>query len=594
MRRAIQRAILVTTVAALFAGVGPALFASTASAQGGIDTSGQVWGQVNNLTPYKLTFAAAGQPNWTPGVCCWQRAFPQSFDPGGAFVYVLSSWTNTGSIGNEYNYDGWFTYKADVVGGPPEYLTVAISGYYCTGGETLRCSGGFYVQVYNTVAPPPQSYDPGATKDPTQKAPPGVAATPNPQISWSQDPSPFFSDVTFAARGKFTIDASTGQGQPFADLLNSVCGAQAGLAGTSCSFTQTQPITYGPGTLTGPQTANSCKLPSAAPGGQPSTGSGDGPPESDPNYFTVEYTAAQSASLSVGGGVTASAETELFGLVAAEASVSVEAEHEWEEVKTVTREATVWIPDNSWGLVWVAPTVGRVTGTLVATIGPATFTANNFTEVRSGVTGVTDPLTQPTPAFNIVTRTRPMTAAELKKFCGIGSSARASASSQLKARRAAPRARLVPHRSVARVALGETQEAVVRRLGHPAEKRFQLEPCRGMPGCTAVRGLHGTWNYKRRKLSVVFGPDRRVAALIHSGNQRTRDGVGTDSTMAHLRGKFPGIKCAKLHKRIDCTLKRVSGPQTVSTVFRLTDRGHGRWKTTKVLIYVDRSGQENA
>jgi hypothetical protein len=233
----------------------------------------------------------------------------------------------------------------------------------------------------------------------------------------------------------------------------------------------------------------------------------------------------------------------------------------------------------------VAPTVGRITGTLVATIGSATFTANNFTEVRSGVTGVTDPLRQPTPAFNVVTKTRPMTAAELKKFCGASASSRASAASRLKARRAAPRARLVPHRSVARVALGETQEAVVARLGHPAEKRFALNPCKGLPGCTAVRGLGGTWKYKQHKLSVVFGPDRRVAALVHSGNQRTEDGVGKDSTLAHLRGKFPRIACEKFRKSIDCTLKRVSGQRTVSTVFRLTDRGRGRWKTTKVLIY---------
>ena len=149
-------------------------------------------------------------------------------------------------------------------------------------------------------------------------------------------------------------------------------------------------------------------------------------------------------------------------------------------------------------------------------------------------------------------------------------------------------------RSVARVALGETQEDVVARLGWPAERRFELEPCQGMPGCTAVRGVHGTWNYKGRKLSVVFGTDRRVTALIHSGNRRTVHGVGKDSTLAAVRGRFPGVACRKFRKRIDCAVKQVSDGRSVRTVFRLTERTGRRWKTKKVLIYVDGRGQVNA
>jgi hypothetical protein len=131
---------------------------------------------------------------------------------------------------------------------------------------------------------------------------------------------------------------------------------------------------------------------------------------------------------------------------------------------------------------------------------------------------------------------------------------------------------------------------VVARLGWPAERRFALHPCKGLPGCAAVRGLGGTWTYKKQKLAVVFGTDRRVVALIHSGSQRTTDGVGSDSSLASLRGKFPGIACEKLGRRIDCTVKRVSGQQTIRTVFRLADHLQGqatRWKTNKVLIYVD-------
>jgi hypothetical protein len=181
-----------------------------------------------------------------------------------------------------------------------------------------------------------------------------------------------------------------------------------------------------------------------------------------------------------------------------------------------------------------------------------------------------------------------MTDAELAFWCGKSTSA---------ARRAAPQAkrsaRLVAHRSVGGVALGDTQEAVLRRLGWPEEKRFQLRPCEGMPSCAAVPGMGGTWNYKERKHSVVFGPDRRVAAIIHTGNLRTKDGVGKNSTIAHLRGKFPRIACQKFDRRIDCTLKRVSAQQAVRTVFRLTHRGGKRWKTRKVLIYTERQAQVN-
>jgi hypothetical protein len=403
---------------------------------------------------------------------------------------------------------------------------------------------------------------------------------------------PFANDLTFQLRGNFTVDASTDLGAPFVILLNTLC---SGVANTTCSFTQTTPITYGPGALGGKQSAQNCDLSAAAARGQPSARAAQAAPpdNNDPNYYLVEYKAAQSASLSVGAGVTVSAEFELFDTIASEASVSVEAEHEWEEVKTFTREVKVFIPSNSWGFVWVAPTVGTVTGTLVVTNGTATFTATNFTEARSGVTGVADPLKQPIPAFNVVTKTRPMTADDLRRFCHTSASSRASASSQLRALKTKPPARLVPHRSVARVALGETQEAVVARLGWPTEKRFALNPCKGLPGCAAVRGLGGTWNYKNRKLRVVFGPDRRVAALIHSGSQRTVNGVGKDSTLAAVRGAFPGIACAHSASKVDCTIKRVSKQDTVKTVFRFTERRGGRWKCARVLIYTmaDRRGQ---
>jgi hypothetical protein len=592
-----RRLVLVLLVAGVWSGAGSALLASPAAA-GGVDgDTGVLSAAVYNATPYTWTLVAAGAPNTGRGDCngssCWNTYPAATIPPGGGGLYRINSYDFEGGgicFGNfKASFDAWMTYRVNVVGGPPEYVTVMILGSYahgiCFGRPNDNDDGYPGFGVADSTGPPPSGWDV------SQGTPPG-AQTPNPQLTYSHN-VPYLFDQTVAATGNFTIDASTPQGQPFVDLLNSLCSGQDG---TTCSFTQTTPITYGPGDLAGKQSAQNCDLSAAAARGQPSTRAAQAPPppaDNDPNYYLVEYAAAQSATLSVGAGVTVSAEFELFDTIASEASVSVEAEHEWEEVKTFTRETKVFIPSNSWGFLWVAPTVGRVTGTIVATIGSATFTANNFTEVRSGVTGVTDPLKQPTPAFNTVTKTRPMTAAERTKFCGASASSRASASSQLRALKTKPPARLVPHRSVARVALGETQEAVVARLGWPTEKRFALNPCKGLPGCAAVRGLGGTWNYKKRKLSVVFGPDRRVAALIHSGSQRTVDGVGKDSTLAAVRGAFPGIACARSSGKVDCTIKRVSKQDTVKTVFRFTERRGGRWKCARVLIYTmaDRRGQ---
>ena len=580
-----RRLVVVLAATFLWAGAGSALLASPAAA-GGVGDDGTLSAAIYNSTPYTWTLVTAqATGSCIYGTQCWQTVPAQTLAPGAASLFQLNPNLFDGPvIGNLWSFragfDGFFTYRVDVLGGAPEYVTVGMSQCHCTG--TYGTSEAT-LQVWNTVAPPPGGYAASSLQ------PPGPQ-TANPQLAVRLN-TPTLFDPNISAVGNFSVDASTDLGRPFVELLNAAC---AGADNTSCSFTQTTPITYGPGPLGGRHQSNNCDLSAAAGGGQPPPSGGDGPPGNDPNYYVVEYKAVQSASLSVGGGVTASAEFSLFGTISSEASVSVEAEHEWEEIKTYTREAKVYIPSNSWGFVWVAPTVGRVTGTIVATIGAATYTATNFTEVRNGVTGTTDPLKQPTPAFNVVTDIRPMTADELTNFCGASSSSSRLKARTLKARRAAPPARLRAGRSVARVALGETQEAVVARLGWPAEKRFQLEPCRGMPGCTAVRGLHGTWNYKKRKLSVVFGRDRRVAALIHSGNRRTADGVGKDSTLAAVRGKFPGITCQKFRKRIDCGAKRISGARTVRTVFRFTERTGRRWKTKQVLIYVDGRKQVNS
>jgi hypothetical protein len=578
----VRRLVLFMAVIAAWSGAGSALLTSPAAA-GGVDDRGRLSAAIYNYTPYTWTLVTvqAGPPcpynDPTGQNRCWAAAPPATVAPGAAPVFQLDPNDSESALfGTKFGYDAYFTYRVDVLGGgTPEYVTLAISQCECSG---TYGTGHAAVQVFNTVAPPPAAYDPASL------GPPGPQ-TVNAQLA--AQPGPQAYDYTISAVGNFNVDASTDLGKPFVDLLNSAC---AGAASTSCSFTPTAPITYGPGPLGNRRLGNNCDLSAQTTSTKRSLGAADAPSSNDPNYIEIEYTAAQSASLSVGGGITATAEFSLFNTISSEASVSVEAEHEWEEVKTYTRKAKVFIPSNSWGFAWAAPTVGRVTGTLVAQVGAATYTANNFTEVRNGVTGTTDPLKQPTPAFNIVTATRPMTAAEKVKYCGADPSSGSRARRALKARTAGPPASLRVGLSVGRVALGETQEAVLARLGWPTVRRFELEPCQGMPGCTAIRGLHGTWIYKQRKLSVVFGPDRRVAALIHSGNQAKADRVGKDSTLAQVRGTFPDLACRTFGDRIDCTTTRRSGGRTTRTVFRLSDRLRGpgtRWKTNKVLIYVD-------
>ena len=392
--------MLVLVAAVLWAGAGSALLTSPAAA-GGVDDRGRLSAAIYNYTPYTWTLVDYRSPAPCPyndptgQNRCWAQLPTDTVAPGATPIYQLDPNDNEGSIfGQKFGYDASFTYKVDVLGGAPEYITVGISQCQCSGTYGSSIARVF---AFNTVAPPPAGWDPASP------GPPGPQ-TANPQLTYA--PGPQLFDVTVTAVGNFSVDASTDLGRPFVDLLNSAC---AGADNTSCSFTQTSPITYGPGPLGGRHQSNNCDLSGAAPAGDPPPSGGGRPPANEPNYYLVEYTAAQSASLSVGGGVTASAEFSLFGTISSEASVSVEAEHEWEEVKTYTRSAKVYIPSNSWGFVWVAPTVGRITGTIVATIGAATYTATNFTEVRNGVTGTTDPLKQPTPAFNVVTDIRPMT-----------------------------------------------------------------------------------------------------------------------------------------------------------------------------------------
>ena len=569
VRRVARRVMSMTAVALVCAGAGSALFASPAAA-GGVDGNGILTAAIYNSTPYTWSFVAEkaipstancstldcmGAIDFGPG---GRSGPPGTIPPGGASLFSVAPNVNRSCVfGSFYGYDAYFTYQVNVVGGAPEFITVGISQAHSTG----TCGNAeVALQVWDTVAPPPGSWDPASLQAPGPQ-------TANPQLAVRLNSPTLFDPTISLAGGNFTIDASTPQGQPFVELLNSACG---GAVNASCSFTQST-LTYGPGPLV-----------LAAPQFHSCVGSGASPNDSN-NFASVEYDAAQSTSLSVGGGVSAGAEASIFGVVTVGSTISVDAAKQWTDAVTYLRIAKVYLPANTTGFIWVSPTVGTITGTLVATIGSATFTATNFSQVQSGVPAPSDPINKPRAAFSVVTKVRPMTPSEKSQQCGQQGTARSALKS---ASRSAPPARLVPDRSVSHVALGDSQATVLRRLGWPEVRSFPRSPCKGLEGCSARRGLHGTFEYKKRKLSVVFGPDRRVAALIYSGRLTTKDGLGNDDSMAKLRARFPRIYCRKFARRVECSIPRDSGPRTV---FRLTDRRPGPgtdWVTNQVLIYV--------
>ncbi|MBV9006051.1 MAG: hypothetical protein JO181_15425 [Solirubrobacterales bacterium] len=518
-----RRLVVLVVLGALWAGAGSAVFAPPAFAGGVDNTTGYLSGALYNLTPYTWTKVAQASPAvcWYSNLAgqyvygltnCWATPFPPqpepaaTIAPGGASPFTLApnllNFSSFGpAAGGEAGYDAWVTYRVDVLGGAPEYLTFTVSQAYRHG--TFGSADPALV-VWNTTAPPPASYDPG----PNSNAPPATQ-TVNPQITYSHN-APQQYDQTFQIAGHYTVDASTNLGAPFVNVLNALCSKAAN---TSCSFTQTGPLMWRLGDPYKSGQSLNCTVIPPGTGGAPSGRSvGEGPPPaSDPNWFEVEYNAVQSATVSVGGGVAGSVEFDLFGTIASEATLKVEAEHEWSETKTFIRKAKVFIPSNNIAAVWVAPEVGVITGTLTISSGSATFTATNFSEQRSGVTK--DDLT---PAFDVITKIRPMTDSEYRANCVHPSSL------VTRGRKASKGDSLTQaRRALARVRLGQTQVQVISELGQPSLQRFTTKTCRARDlRCDELGGRGGTWVYQG--LAVVFGTNHRVSAVIESVGGRTR------------------------------------------------------------------------
>ena len=299
--RALRRVLSILGVAALCAGAGSALLASPAHA-GWVDipNGGLLVSFTSNVTPYTWTLVAAySQGGW------WGGESPAStLQPGDSPRYVVQPWqTRTPGIcfgNNAFDYNAYLTYKVDVLGGPPEYANVVIWGSwtdnYCLG----RSLGGPVVDpgfaVYFTSSPPPAGYDPNSVSG----AAPGPQIA-DPQLTYQHN-APNLFDQTIEAVGDYTVDASTNLGAPFVNVLNTLC---SGAASTSCSFTQQGPLTWGTGDAGSPWVGTHC-------------GAGS-------SNFSVSYTAAQTATLSVGGSLTVGAEFTLFDVESNSIEVSVEA-----------------------------------------------------------------------------------------------------------------------------------------------------------------------------------------------------------------------------------------------------------------------------
>jgi hypothetical protein len=579
------------------AAAGSSFFAASAFAEGYISSDFSIWGSMNNLTPYPLQFVARS------GYCsqyqCFGNDFPATLQPGQTVTtQVLPKEVTTGclQIGREAHYQSWVTYRADVVAGPPEYITMSWAGIYHD--ASLGC--GPYnvvlpsVQVRATTAPPPPDWDPNGGD-------PAVPGYPGPQVQWVQGDQ-IFSDATFQIAGNYTVDATTAPPQ-LVELLDGLC---SGASGTTCSFSASGPVQWGIGDAVQSPAFTNCTVSGA------SARLADDPPlPGDPplanDWAQVDYTAAYSASLTVGGEVALSTELNLFDAVATEVSVDVEADHEWQSTQSLTRTARIYLPSNNIGWMWVAPTEAKIQGTLVVGTPAATYTITNFAESRSGVTK--DALT---PAFDVVAKVRKMTPAEIAGCTSKRLAARHVVHMRIPgpaggtpmrptavghttpaqpARQRPKSGDLLTGTGVEGIKLGDSQFQVVRRLGQPLVKSPTAIDCQTFdPRCTARAGSEGTWLY--RDLSVVWAFDRRVSALIYSGHRRSPEGVGVGSTFAQVRRAFRHEWCTKYAAHSTC--KVWSKFRTVKTVFHFYHGKGDLRRCNRVLIFVHRPSDKKA
>lgn len=352
-------------------------------APGGIASDCSLYGSVTNLTPYTWTLVGQHASDQSRDGAL-KSGLPPTFQPGQDISYQLSPYAGGPGVSTDCRYDMIFTYRAQTVTGP-ETLYVTISGCHCRYllNPTSNSEVNVRVAGYNSA---------------------GQYGT----IGWTQG-DPIASDVQFQIQGHFNIDAAKDP-PALIDLINGLC---AGATGTSCSFTATGPLTWGVGKPVQEGEAANCTVP-AAGRTRPAVGlaGSDPPPALDPNWYEFSVKASRTGSLTIGGSLTASSEVKLFDTVGIEVAAKFGAEHEWSDRKEFEKTTRVYIPSNYIAQVWLAPVVGKVIGTLVVSNALASYTITNFGQEQSGASRDLQ-----TPAFNIMTTSRPMTATEYQNEC---------------------------------------------------------------------------------------------------------------------------------------------------------------------------------
>ena len=362
-----------------------------------------------------------------------------------------------------------------------------------------------------------------------------AAATANAQAGYEHNTPGLFDQELSLTGGNYTFDADDAQDKAFAELLNAACG---GATDAACSFTQST-LTYGPGplTLATPQ-FNTCVGP-------------NGGPDNDDNYACVEYDASQTATLSVGGGLSVGAESSIFGAVTVGSTVSVEASKQWGDTATYDANLEGLPPGEHRGLHLVVADGRHDHG-------------NARRHDRIG------DLHRHELLPGAQRRARALRSHQ-RPHDGVQHGHQGAADDPERTNRQLRRRR-APRRSAERGAPpGPARSGPLGRScgagGHPGDGvaasglagrcgASRDGHAKGLEGCSARRGLHGTFEYKKRKLSVVFGPDARVAALIYRGRLTTKDGLGKDDSIAKLRARYARIYCTRFARRLDCAIPR--------------------------------------
>jgi hypothetical protein len=122
----------------------------------------------------------------------------------------------------------------------------------------------------------------------------------------------------------------------------------------------------------------------------------------------------------------------------------------------------------------------------------------------------------------------------------------------------AAQAKIVPGKSIFGVTLGMTKAQVAKILGKPVA---------GNPAT-------GEEDYGFRKFAYIvdFHGGHATAVQSRDPTQRTPRGLGVGSTLAQLKQRQPGIKCAGIGARVECHLGPLNGRHTTFDVFAPTGK----------------------